>query len=99
MLLLPTLEAIGLPSGSVGVAIGVLSFSGLVVYALWTLYTTRSLKGTPQVNTNPSCIVEEKQNDPYLDIQPLPDFNWATTSPIRNSPLKPKYHLTMGIVL
>ncbi|GIZ45893.1 hypothetical protein CKM354_000904100 [Cercospora kikuchii] len=36
--------------------------------------------------------------DPYLDIQPLPPtFDWKTTPPIRNSPLKPKYHLTMAL--
>lgn len=33
---------------------------------------------------------------PYKDIEPLNDFDWASTSPIRNAPLKPKYHLTMG---
>ncbi|CAK1360615.1 unnamed protein product [Cercospora beticola] len=35
--------------------------------------------------------------NPYLDIQPLPNFDWKTTPPIRNSPLKPKYHLTMAL--
>lgn len=35
--------------------------------------------------------------DPYQDIQPLYDFDWSTTPPIRIRPFKPKYHLTMGM--
>lgn len=36
------------------------------------------------------------EKNPYEAIEPLQDFDWSTTPPIRNAPLKPKYHLTMG---
>ncbi|CAK3825491.1 Hypothetical predicted protein [Lecanosticta acicola] len=39
--------------------------------------------------------VEEKA--PYRDIEPLEDFDWTSTPPIQNAPLKPKYHLTMAL--
>lgn len=29
---------------------------------------------------------------------PLPDFDWATTEPIKQRPFKAKYHLTMGML-
>ena len=34
--------------------------------------------------------------DPYSDIQPLVDFDWAATEPLQIRPFKPKYHMTMG---
>lgn len=37
------------------------------------------------------------EKDPYINIEPLQDFDWKSTPPIRNAPLKPKYHLTMAI--
>jgi hypothetical protein len=40
-----------------------------------------------------------KQEDPfaaYHAIDPLPDFDWESTPPIKIRPFKPKYHLTMG---
>ncbi|KAK4493992.1 hypothetical protein PRZ48_015178 [Zasmidium cellare] len=37
------------------------------------------------------------QKDAYQDIEPLPDFDWKTTPPIKNAPLKPIYHLTMAL--
>jgi hypothetical protein len=40
-----------------------------------------------------------KQDDPlaaYHAIDPLPDFDWESTPPIKIRPFKPKYHLTMG---
>jgi len=29
-------------------------------------------------------------------IEPLPDFDWKTTEPIKFRPFKPTYHITMG---
>jgi hypothetical protein len=40
-----------------------------------------------------------EQSDPlaaYHAIDPLPDFDWKSTPPIKLRPFKPKYHLTMG---
>ncbi|KAI5360979.1 hypothetical protein Slin15195_G088890 [Septoria linicola] len=35
--------------------------------------------------------------DPYITIDALDNFDWRSTTPLRNSPLKPKYHLTMAL--
>jgi hypothetical protein len=40
-----------------------------------------------------------EQEDPlaaYDAIEPLKDFDWKTTPPLKLRPFKPKYHLTMG---
>lgn len=40
-----------------------------------------------------------EQDDPlraYRDIEPLHDFDWESTPPVKLRPFKPKYHLTMG---
>lgn len=43
-------------------------------------------------------IAKEKQNegDPYYTIEPLSEFDWESTDPIKIRPFKPEYHLTMG---
>ncbi|KAL1875516.1 hypothetical protein Plec18167_005452 [Paecilomyces lecythidis] len=33
----------------------------------------------------------------FSPIEPLVDFNWETTEPLKFRPFKPKYHLTMGL--
>ncbi|KAJ9295423.1 hypothetical protein DTO271G3_5879 [Paecilomyces variotii] len=33
----------------------------------------------------------------FPPIEPLEDFNWETTEPLKFRPFKPKYHLTMGL--
>lgn len=43
-----------------------------------------------------------EQEDPfaaYQAIEPLQDFDWESTPPIKLRPFKPKYHLTMGMDL
>jgi len=30
-------------------------------------------------------------------VEPLPNFDWKTTEPIKLRPFKPKYNLTMGL--
>lgn len=37
-----------------------------------------------------------QNEDPYLAIEPLHDFDWKSTEPLKIRPFKPKYHLTMG---
>lgn len=39
---------------------------------------------------------EKSTVDPYQDIEPLHDFDWSRTQPIKIRPFKPKYHMTMG---
>lgn len=36
-------------------------------------------------------------SDPYQDIEPLSNFDWQATPPIKIRPFKPKYHLTMAL--
>jgi hypothetical protein len=71
--------------------------------ALWLVY--RCVTYRRSTNTaNPQLNGEKKapeQDDPlnaYQDIEPLHDFGWESTPPIKLRPFKPKYHLTMGKV-
>jgi Protein of unknown function (DUF3445) len=43
-------------------------------------------------------LVESKDAtiDPFY-IEPLPNFNWHTTTPLKFRNFKPKYHITMGL--
>ncbi|KAK4620726.1 uncharacterized protein CLAFUR5_10743 [Fulvia fulva] len=65
-----------------------------VLYILWHIIRSRDIQ---QVRGNVDEKSRPPEQDPYHDIEPLQDFDWSTTSPIRNSPLKPKYHLTMAL--
>ena len=40
--------------------------------------------------------VERDARAAYEDIEPLHDFDWSSTPPLKLRPFKPKYHLTMG---
>ncbi|PPJ54068.1 hypothetical protein CBER1_06336 [Cercospora berteroae] len=62
-----------------------------------TLSTSSSRHHNHNHNGNTISNTNTNIKYPYWDIQPLPNFNWKTTPPIRNSPLKPKYHLTMAL--
>jgi hypothetical protein len=46
----------------------------------------------------PTEYLHEKRarEDVYDAIEPLPDFDWQNTPPLKIRPFKPKYHLTMG---
>lgn len=35
--------------------------------------------------------------DKGTDIEPLPDFDWRTATPMNLRPFKPTYHITMGV--
>jgi hypothetical protein len=74
-----------------------LAFASLLAFA----YTRfRRTEGHPKAFSsieNAKSGVE--QGDPlaaYYAIDPLPDFDWTSTPPIKLRPFKPKYHLTMG---
>ncbi|KAE8372345.1 hypothetical protein BDV26DRAFT_297946 [Aspergillus bertholletiae] len=52
-------------------------------------------------NNNNKCTSKptshNESQETYPPIQPLPDFNWETTEPLKFRPFKPKYHLTMAL--
>jgi hypothetical protein len=72
---------------------------GLILYILWRVFQSGSSTASSTGTLQTQHIQDEKKRDQYLDIQPLHDFDWQTTSPIRNASLKPKFHLTMGNTL
>jgi hypothetical protein len=68
---------------------------------LWLVY--RYLQHGRATNKAGSLSNDDKnaaeQEDPlaaYDAIEPLNDFDWKTTPPLKLRPFKPKYHLTMG---
>lgn len=65
----------------------------VVLLLLWRAFG--SSRGTV---AQQMCVppVTTSAKDPYNAIEPLLDFDWATTHPIRLWPFKSKYHLTMG---
>jgi hypothetical protein len=68
---------------------------------LWLLY--RYLQHRHTSNKSESLSHDAKnateQEDPlsaYEAIEPLRNFDWKSTPPLKLRPFKPKYHLTMG---
>jgi hypothetical protein len=49
-----------------------------------------------RVEDGKSSVEKESPLAAYYAIDPLPDFDWESTPPIKIGPFKPKYHLTMG---
>ncbi|KAF2167668.1 hypothetical protein M409DRAFT_65804 [Zasmidium cellare ATCC 36951] len=72
----------------------VLPFVSLAAFLGWRYITSQS-RSSKQHDSNEKGVLDEI--DPYQDIEPLPDFDWKTTPPIKNAPLKPVYHLTMAL--
>ncbi|KAE8141165.1 hypothetical protein BDV38DRAFT_268823 [Aspergillus pseudotamarii] len=48
-------------------------------------------------NCTPKPTSDNESQKTYPSIEPLPDFNWETTEPLKFRPFKPKYHLTMAL--
>lgn len=74
------------------------SSAALAILILWSAYKAflSGRRQKCQQDDEPSTgRVREK--DPYYNIEPLPDFDWAKTVPILNPTFKAKYHLTMGM--
>lgn len=74
---------------------------------LWTLlaalvlgYTWRQLlrqrSRLRNAMVRPDEVASDQAKDVYTAIEPLLDFDWKSTQPIKLRPFKPKYHLTMG---
>ncbi|OGM42158.1 hypothetical protein ABOM_009143 [Aspergillus bombycis] len=49
------------------------------------------------INRTPKPTSHNESQKTYPPIEPLPDFNWETTEPLKFRPFKPKYHLTMAL--
>ncbi|OOO10232.1 Protein of unknown function DUF3445 [Aspergillus oryzae] len=56
-------------------------------------------KYKPAVSNNctPNPTSDNESQKTYPPIEPLPDFNWEATEPLKFRPFKPKYHLTMAL--
>lgn len=70
--------------------------AGLAIFALWSLIEVLESRRQQRIRRDSEYSRQIAEKDPYQNIQPLPDFNWAETRPIQNAVFKPKYHLTMG---
>lgn len=77
------------------VLVFLLPFVSLAAFTAWRYMFSRSTRSKHDGEEKGLPKTDEK--NPYQDIEPLPDFDWRTTEPIQNCPLKAKYHLTMGI--
>jgi hypothetical protein len=71
--------------------------AGLLAVIIWSFYAAY-LRKQPRDNdqNHLQSSKQPEEEDPYQDIEPLPDFDWTVTRPIQNAKFKPKYHLTMG---
>ena len=67
----------------------------LVAWLAYSIYGR--LQGNIRTGSNGKKAIPPFEHDPYEAIEPLPDFDWRSTPPLRNSPLKPTYHLTMAL--
>lgn len=50
----------------------------------------------PQSDEKKKALEQQDPLRAYQDIEPLNDFDWESTPPMKLRPFKPKYHLTMG---
>lgn len=72
------------------------SFISSILLLLTRLQTLpRSL--VPSTQTEPSQSAKDADEpNCYPPVEPLPDFDWKTTQPVKIRPFKPKYNLTMS---
>ncbi|KAJ5234706.1 uncharacterized protein N7469_003874 [Penicillium citrinum] len=66
-------------------------FSGLA------LFISKVQKPLEAANTTENLPKSVSRQDGYPKVEPLPDFDWKTTEPIKIRPFKSKYNLTMSI--
>ena len=66
----------------------------LAIFLVWRQSQRRSENTLDDLA---STNEKEQAIDPYEDIEPLKNFDWSTTTPMRIRPFKSKYHITMGI--
>lgn len=77
------------PMSALTVLAGICLFLAVICLIWFSTHQSRS-----QPNKNP--VEDVKLQDTYHKFEPLKDFDWRTTAPLRLRPWKPKYHLTMG---
>jgi hypothetical protein len=72
--------------------------SAIVLWLVYryVTYTRVRENGFSQPNEKGSASKQENPLRAYQDIEPLHDFDWESTPPMKLRPFKPKYHLTMG---
>jgi len=68
-------------------------FSGLA------LLISKTQKPLEAANATESLSKTVSRQDGYPKVEPLPDFDWKITEPIKIRPFKPKYNLTMSMFL
>jgi hypothetical protein len=62
----------------------------------YVTYSRGANTAIPQSNEKKNVSEQEDALKAYQDIEPLHDFDWESTPPMKLRPFKPKYHLTMG---
>jgi hypothetical protein len=72
--------------------------STVVLWLVYRYVTYRRNANTaiPQPDGKKNVSEQEDPLKAYQDIEPLHDFDWESTPPMKLRPFKPKYHLTMG---
>lgn len=71
-----------------------LLITAIVAVAIFALWQGRRRTGS--IIEDKALTNEKTKLNPYEAIEPLHDFEWSTTEPIKVRPFKSKYHLTMG---
>ena len=64
----------------------------LGIFLLW-----QGRRRTGSIVEDKALTNEKTEPNPYDDIEPLHNFDWSSTEPIKIRPFKPKYHLTMAL--
>ena len=74
-----------------------LAFASLLAFAYTRFRRTEGhSKAFSSIDNAKSSVEQGDPHAAYHAIDPLPDFDWKSTPPIKLRPFKPKYHLTMG---
>ncbi|KAB8213483.1 hypothetical protein BDV33DRAFT_196900 [Aspergillus novoparasiticus] len=71
-------------------------FSFISSFLFYIATRQKKNKFTDHIASNDQDAVKPNS---YPPVEPLPDFNWKTKEPIKIRPFKPKYHLTMSIIM
>lgn len=72
----------------------VVAIAALICAFIIQKYTRQSDPG--HEGTREKDIEQDDALKAYQDIEPLTEFDWQSTPPMKLRPFKPKYHLTMG---
>jgi hypothetical protein len=72
--------------------------SAIVLWLVYRYLQHRRTANEAEASSNDGKNAAEQADSlaAYDAIEPLKDFDWKTTPPLKLRPFKPKYHLTMG---